>query len=421
MISVKNQRVLVGALWLTLGTGLTRVMPVFIGMVFARMHTPQAYADFLAFIVGANLIAAIPLMGATQLILSASVELGHVSLLRQSFKPLLVMQGISSLCLVIFTAISSGHAGKTINIDAISLYIYSLGYCVTGMMAATFNRIGLQVHAGKCWVLAIIISTISCFVAFLLNVSVNATLFYLAVGWLVSGLLCTWKGWVVLQRRDIDIVGRDAAREPDSIDIRNVLIFGLPSVTFLFGFYWLINQVQSAGDSIRAGAFSLGYQLFSVGLFLPGVLGNIITPRLNEAKNDLINLRKLLRYSFLCYVLIAFMIGVLVYASLPWLLVAFNIPDGQGVRSLVLIFQLAVIIAAPQALLNQWMASERLSLHILVSALVWLILLISIQISDGTNTMPAWGLVLAYVGSFLYGATVLFRRVYGKTANDPTR
>lgn len=419
MIKAKGQRLLIGALWLTVGTGLTRVMPIFIGMVFARAHNPQAYADFLTFIVGSNLIAAIPLMGVTQLVLSASADFGCMGLLRQFIKPMLLVQGVSSLCLVAFMAIGSESLEKVFSLSSVSLYIYSMGYCVTGMVAAVFNKIGLQAYAGRCWVTAMIISTVFCLVGFLLNVNVEMTLFFLAFGWLMSGCLCVWRGGIILQEQSARNTTLGAVRDSKLVDMKNIIMHGLPSVIFLFGFYWLIERAQGTGNFVHAGAFSLGYQFFSIGLFFPGVLGNMITPRLNDAKNNIENLKKLLVYFFSCYIFIAIVIGFLVYVLLPWLLMAFNIPNERDTRSLVMIFQLAVIIAAPQALLNQWMASERLPRHILMAAVIWLaLIIICIQISSSASTMPAWGLVLAYGGSFLYGAVVLFRRIYGKTIRD---
>jgi len=419
MIRVKSRRLLVGALWLMIGTGLTRVMPIAIGMVFARTHTPQAYADFLAFIVAANLIAAIPLMGTTQLILSAPVNVSHASLLRNFIRPLLLMQGVSGLCLIFLMMALSGSVEKKLGINEVSLYIYSLGYCLTGMMVAVFNKAELQVNAGRCWILTIFTSTLFCLVGFLLSTSADTALLYLAVGGLVGGVLCVWWGRVTLQRSGADVAAREVICESEAIDIRHIIVFGSPSVIFLFGFYWLIQQVQSAGDPVRAGAFSLGYQLFSVALFLPGVLGNIVTPRLGRVRDDVRALKKLLTHLFLGYAAVAVLIGALIYLVSPWMLMAFNIPNAPDARSLIMILQFAVMIAALQALINQWMASERLSRHILSSAVIWLALIMAFtSLAGDASTMSAWGLVLAYAGSFLYGGAVLLKRVYGGTIND---
>jgi len=273
------RRALMGAFWLMAGTGLARIMPIFIGMAFAHQYDLVTYAAYVAFVIGCNLVSAVPLMGATQLMLSESGYANAPTLLSQYLRSLLWMQLISWGLVALATwGLSSAALSSGMHVNAwtvASLYVLSLGYCLTGVAAAAFNKTSQRGRAGACWILSTTTSGLTGLAGVLLKAPADQAVAFLAAGWLIGGWFCL--RWVY---RTGPVLASQMPVTHQLPEWRNIIVFGAPSVVFLLGFYLLTQKAQQSHQPQLQGAFSLGYQLFSAALFLPGVLGNITTPRL---------------------------------------------------------------------------------------------------------------------------------------------
>jgi hypothetical protein len=391
-----------GTFWLTVGIGLSRVLPIFIGMAFARQYESATYASFVAFVIAVNLVAAIPLMGTSQLILS---ELGPANVPRLLKEHLRAHLAVHAFCLgaVAFLALAlpSPLENNWMNTSGVVLlYLYSLGYCLTGITAASFNKIGERGYAGLCWMVSTTISSFLAFASLWLHLSASCVLTLMVTGWLVGGLFCIYVG---LQQPTDNSSFPSISLNRRVPNYRQIIEYGSSSVVYLIGFYLLTQNARLSPETTLQGAFALGYQLFAAALFIPGVLGNVVTPHLVGLKQ-----KPRLRQTFIwkmlgAYTSVAITWLCLTYLILPFILTAFHLPLNPEVKKLVLILQGCASIAAILALLNQLMVAERLSKHILGTAFVWLFFS-NLNFFPGQDSAfcSASSMMVAYIASLAY-------------------
>lgn len=393
-------RQLTGAVWLVFGTGLARIMPIFIGMLFARQFDPATYAGYVAFVIACNLVAAIPLMGTTQLMLSERANMGVAHLLRQYMGPHLLLQLACWACVAGLTwLMRQSDKAQADAIHLLALYVFSLGYCLTGVTAAAYNKVGQHTQAGWCWIGSTVTSAMAAGLGAYWHVPANQAIAYLAVGWLAGGLLCASRGFL---QHTTHLEG-DASPATATPSLLQIVVFGAPSVVYLLGFYLLTQNALHSDEAHFQGVFSLGYQLFSAALFLPGVMGNITTPRLVRLQASAAQHRQFVLQLLLAYASAATLWCSFIYLSIPLLLTIFHLPHTSDTVALVLWIQAAAAIAMVQALLNQLMASERMSVNFLVAACAWLLVTLAFpnQASHATQS-AAHALVAAYVVCLTY-------------------
>jgi hypothetical protein len=109
----------------------------------------------------------------------------------------------------------------------------------------------------------------------------------------------------------------------------------------------------------------------------------------------------------------------IIYICTPALLAAFQLPHQASTASLITWFQAAAAIAMVQAHLNQLLASERMSTHILLAACAWLLVTILFPKTVGNATQSAsHALVAAYVASLAY-STAAWRLSRPRTNTKP--
>lgn len=404
MNAVVTPHTVAGAFWLTVGTGSARIMTIVVGVFFARQFDPSVYASYVAFIIACNLIAAIPLMGTTQLMLSERGSVGVANLLRQYMGTHLLLQlGCWGGVVVLTWLRLQGGNTQTDLMYLMSLYLFSLGYCLTGVTAAAYNKVGQRKRAGWCWIGATMTSTMSTVFGICSNMSSSQALLYLSIGWLVGGGLCVRCGLTQQTTHEGSVSAVTA-----SPSLLQIVVFGAPSVIFLSGFYLLTQNSLHKGEAHLQGAFSLGYQLFSAALFLPGTMGNIITPRLVRLQQSVAHHRKFVLQILVAYALMATLWCGFVYLSMPVLLDVFQLSREPEAVRLILWFQVAAAIAMLQACLNQLMASDRMARHILLAACAWvLVTLIFPNHANHVTQSAAHALVLAYLVCLAYSTLAL--------------
>jgi len=394
-----------GALWLAIGTGVARLAPLFLGMAFAREYTSATYANYVAFVVAVNLIASIPLMGVTQLILSEQKNATVSNLLAQYFLSHFVVHaicwcGVSLFCLILPSYIETANFSIS---SLLALYFYSLGYCLTGLASSAFNKVGRRSYSGGCWIASSVISTVCGILGIKSHLSQEAVFSLLMGGWFAGGVLCLYVGF----HRTTDVVTACRVVQGFKLGAWQVILYGAPSVVYLVGFFLLIQKTTQSADPALLGAFSLGYQLFSAALFLPGVLGNMVTPHLIRISPES---RSRTRFIFIVlgiYIFIGLSWFFVTYFSLPVILSAFNLPSRGDVRYLILVLQACAGVATLLALFNQLMVAERMSKHILGSALIWLVTSnVFIMRGEDVTSTAAIAMLGAYVVSFFYTTVV---------------
>jgi hypothetical protein len=406
------KREMLGTLALIVGVGTARAMPIILGVIFARTFEPNIYSTYVLFVVAANLVASIPMMGNSLLILSARNSLIEEGMVHRAVHMTLIVQGFSYLVMFGFgewNRLSAGNADEISQISMLlALYPFSLGYAMTGMAVAFWNKMGMRFCASACWTFTSILSLLCCSGVVLYGGTATSAIVALSGGWLVGGAACVYILIRFVRASNVDS-SLVAALHPRTNawewtrQVMQVVLLGVPSIIFLLGFYLLLQQVKADNDEILGAEFSLGYQIFSIVLFVPGVLGNVVTPRLVELQKNLLAERKLIKKVLLIYIGYAGVVIALVTLYLPWLMSIFNIPNSATGRWMILTLQAAAFGAAIQALMNQWMAASRLFNYILGTALVWLLCLLFLMHRVGAAAdVAAQAIALSYFMSLIF-------------------
>ena len=168
------------------------------------------------------------------------------------------------------------------------------------------------------------------------------------------------------------IYGRDVSNKLSSF--LGVASFGfIPMV----GLYLLVRYVNNNYNSQDVAVFSVAFQFFQIGVFLPGVLGSIFVPMLIKNKNreSIYNMKKI-------YIAISIVwVAICIFGFYP-LFYLYKFNYSYGSVSTFLLLQTCVVLASIQAFYIQnyvaiggFLTLTKVSLIWLLSAIVFQLLL----------------------------------------------
>lgn len=154
---------------------------------------------------------------------------------------------------------------------------------------------------------------------------------------------------------------------------RFVGYIGMLLHTALFGFlamlslFFVIRFVNSNFSSEDAALFSVGFQFFQVGIFVPSVLGVVFVPSLIKASDLKVEESKIKQI----YVLISLFWSVLVVVGLVPIFLLYKLELSVSSVSVFLIMQLSVVFAVIQAFhIQRGVASGGFGL-LAINAFIW--------------------------------------------------
>tara|TARA_R110000751_G_scaffold156389_3_gene261845 strand:- start:9095 stop:10354 length:1260 start_codon:yes stop_codon:yes gene_type:complete len=188
-------------------------------------------------------------------------------------------------------------------------------------------------------------------------------------------------------------------------------IFGLRVAIFgmitLAGYYLMALVVNRQLTSEEAAVYSLSFQLFSITLFLPSVLGSLVIPILSRTPSNSIGMEKLTLFSYL---------GVSLTFALFFIFFSGSIMDLYGIKvsdssKLSLsVFQVAAILAALGAYFVQRLIVGGRYLVLAFGAITWLMfVLLGLLLLDDL-LMFSISLVFSYMASNIIYALFVNRQ-----------
>lgn len=183
-----------------------------------------------------------------------------------------------------------------------------------------------------------------------------------------------------------------------------VAIFGFITMLSL---YLLIKFINNSFDSQKTAVFSVAFQFFQIGIFLPGVLGSVFVPILVRNKSNVDDQKKMkLTYIFIALIWLLLSIG-LVYPVFK--LYGFEIKLEFILTFLIV--QFCVLFSSIQAFYIQtFVANGSFGFLAFVSG-VWGGILLIMQIFLPINIIySSVSLLLAYIVSNLLFAIILKRK-----------
>lgn len=183
-----------------------------------------------------------------------------------------------------------------------------------------------------------------------------------------------------------------------------VAIFGFITMLSL---YLLIKFINNSFDSQKTAVFSVAFQFFQIGIFLPGVLGSVFVPILVRNKSNVDDQKKMkLTYIFIALIWLLLSIG-LVYPVFK--LYGFEIKLEFILTFLIV--QFCVLFSSIQAFyIQNFVANGSFGFLAFVSG-VWGGVLLIMQIFLPINIIySSVSLLLAYIVSNLLFAIILKRK-----------
>jgi hypothetical protein len=280
------------------GVGFSRFSLVLLGAIIANRLGADEYSNYVLFLTLANVINNFSVVGVVPRILSLPVDVDEYPLLRYVFG--CAGNFVMSIFFVLVWCCFFDGDGNQINF--LSLTLYCFGCVFVFLVSSWFNRKDGHFYAGLMWFgvsfFALLVAVIAVFFEnkfFLLCFS---------VAWLVGSLVFGFDFLLYCFRQSVFYgVVRLVKDIPNSV--LAVVYSGLFGVPFLATFFLLGNKVRLEGCSLEQPAFFLGFQLFTIATFLPGVLGGILVPRFSkifgEAKNEL---SKRITFFYICFGLV---------------------------------------------------------------------------------------------------------------------
>jgi len=270
--------------------------------------------------------------------------------------------------------ISEAFGGADYQVLA-SVVFYSLGFVLVSLVAAFRNRDEEYHLAGYLWFFTSLFAFLVTMSFVLFGAGQNAFVIFSGV-WLVSGIFAIFFYFLGWRKKNSALLFLNTIK-PFSY-IWKVMYSGLFGLPFLLVFFWLGASLssQSSVDVHGSSAFFLGFQLFAIAIFLPGVLGSILVPKLSKesggGKYQIIK-----RMSFI-YLFAGCGWILVVWLFLPQLFELYGVDYSQHGVFVVLLWQAAGAVAALGAIQNQLLVSQGRYMFLLIGGLVWAMLAVSI-------------------------------------------
>ncbi|MBA4695806.1 MAG: hypothetical protein H2069_00275 [Legionella sp.] len=382
-----------------IGIGLSRFIVVLLGAIVARQLGHDEYAQFVLFLTASNLLTNLSLMGVVPRILSLPrhddqalmpLQIGGfltfmLAFLLATFLAMFGWEGIEKF---------AGQSPWTIGF---AMFMYSGGYFCLSMTAALQNRLGQHAQAGYTWCVFAFLNLVigssvvfyQDYLVFLLGLSACSALMGLGL-WLKVSI-----SWSVL-KKGVNIIDLKERLQRSFSGMLQAIYSGLFGLPFLLVFFLIGQNINLVSASNDKAVFFLGFQLFAITLFMPGVLGNIFVPRLSQAIHA--EKRALMRRLSALYLLLGLGWVLAVYLALPFLFEAYAIVSRPDLVAIMMIWQLAGVLAAVGALHNQLLVANREYFTLLVGSLMWAsVVFACIRLFSG---QLLWGAVVGILAAY---------------------
>ena len=359
---------------------LARAMPLAIGFIVATLFGSKDYADTVLLITAANLCGVLPMLAVTPLVLRSQDD---------GMAVWLALRGIlAGLPLILAGSLLVSRYLESIG-NGFFLFAYSSAVFVLGVAQSLHNQRMENTKALLHACAVVSVALVTGVVAYLAVGSKTVFLDALAAAMLAAALL----SFASIRHR-----ARTHAEAPDphpAAGLLDALWSGLFSLFVIAGLFLAGLKAKHAGDPAEYVAFSLGLQVFSVVVFIPGALSSYFIPRMVRA--EIGTLRDDVTATVRAYA----MIGVLAFAGAmiisPLCFRYLQQPGEPRLFGIFALVQFAALLAAVNAAYNQVLVGlARFSMLALLSLLWLLVLLAGLLLGDDRGIWIAAALAAAY-------------------------
>ncbi|QMT58803.1 hypothetical protein HBNCFIEN_00156 [Legionella sp. PC997] len=354
------------------GVGFARFTQIALGAILANRLGADSYGLFVLFLTAANTLSNFSLMGVLPRILSLPLDAKENTIVLQ-------YSGAMTLIFSFLIVGVLGYMGILFNPDQyslvffISVLIYCIGYFLLSLAAAVLNREGSHESAGYLWIFVNLVVVALVSIPILLK-DYNLFLILLSSGWLLTGF-CSWlkvmknshfqfNKQIILNSNVFSIIYKSLHSGA----------FGLP---FLVIFFIIGQHVEFNSNEVDKTAFFLGYQLFNVMIFIPGILGGVFVPRLSQAVNN--TQQQMITRMSAFYLAIGLFWTIAIGLFLPFLFNLYGIKSSYESILIVILWQVAGVVAAVGAIQNQFLVARSQFLFLLAGSVLWAIIVVIVN------------------------------------------
>lgn len=351
---------------LIVGVAFSKLFPILFGAYLIRNFGKNQYSSFVLLIAYCNALMALSIMGVVPSILRASLHIDPLRKIRTlaiaSFIILLVSIGVSEIYWRIFSVNPLlpliNEVNSSILVSSAPVVLYCLGAAFLAIASAKCNHESNNHYSG---IGSILVGGL----AMLSGVSVgqyfeNSVLSVLAfsAGYFLFGAIFYY---IIFNtgKYKIYLVSNNIHWASVPSEFGNILKASCFGILALATFYLINRGVHLYNSISEIAIFSLGFQLFTISIFLPSVLGNALVPRLVKDKSNKPGFfSDIEKNSFISYFLIGFGWISVVALLLSSVLDYYGIEITADSKRVVMLMQVCAILAGINAVFNQKFVAE---------------------------------------------------------------
>lgn len=402
-------------------TGLAKLLPILFGLFLASMVGLQSYVYFVEILAQANFLTALATVSYTQMILSSN-RLRNERHPQDLALSALVFAAIVSALGGLWAAQTAFHSTpctgdwdcRASGQRGVWVALYSFGNSALMIQMSLLNAKLKGARAGILLLCGLGLPYAIGALSFALNLRDVSLLLAIAVALPGVALAAYWAAnrAYLTEHRTLSLRTLVARSLPQTREHGYIMLF---AALVLYAHANALSTVSAANDHTLAATFSLGYQLFAIGLFVPGVLGNLVVPLLGRRGQQSADGTCPIAAAYLV-ISLASMAFVQAFGS--YMLSWYGLEPSDANRSILMVLQVAVVFASLNALVNQRLAAERRYGAMAGLSIVYLVtLLLAIYLTGHDAASVAYCIVASYVLALAMGVIVI-RHNRGKL---PTR
>ncbi|MDP3816903.1 hypothetical protein [Pseudomonas sp.] len=378
------------------GVGGSRLLLILLGAIIANIFGESEYASYVLFLTLSNIVTSFSLMGVVPRILSLAVgdeRALAAGLLRGSIANFMV-----ALAIVIFAYLFDIGFSKAFLDDSglalISIVLYSFGFVFISLLSALWNQ-GRRHHlAGGLWLFTSVFAFCVAGGIALFGVDNYSSIIFSTV-WAVCGV-CAGLNLYLLGFFGANAESFSISAKRLASAMLGTMYSGLFGLPFLIVFFWLGVSLNAEIQIIDKSAFFLGFQLFAIATFLPGVLGGVFVPKFAQETGAA--KIKMIKSLSLVYAAIGGGWVLLVWFALPVLFKFYGVSHTNYTVYIVILWQVAGAIAALGAIQNQLLVSRGKYSFLLFGGGVWAVLATAVPMLVQDKMLGAvFGVLVAYI------------------------
>lgn len=373
---------------LLLGTLSAKGAPILLGLIVASQLGSVEYGNFVNFLLLSNVVISISVLGGTPQVLALKGT--RIELNIHFFK-------VSSICILIFSLSflllkllsMNGYLTGIAQSSTLGVATYSFGLLLIYLVTSRLNNLYNNIGAAYVWIVYSGLMLLSGTVSYIYYLSLNSLTFLISFSAVFAGIIGFY---FAFDYKDIKSFFSVEGYFDYEV-IKNSVFFAVFGLLIVGVFFYIQNKLQALGG-IDGALFSLFYQLFSLAVFIPAVIGNVLVPKFSRGHQASYK-------TYVVYLLLAF------FLLLPFLFLYEKLFNLYGFDSkiigfeLIFSFYLVCIIASVNSFSTQLLVANQ-SVKVITSiTVVWALIVLTYNFYFEFNLENA-------VNSLLFGYVVLF-------------